>query len=123
MSPKAPSLISVNTKAISELTYDVASDLSAALLQGQCGFNLILRTIIRENLFSKVKFIQKDVDLVFSENTKTICGSILSWLNLENKSSEFKFKVWVANVSNVDKYLAQHRNNKIKKFKSMAKSK
>lgn len=118
----APSMISVATKAVSELTYDATSDLSAALLQGQCGFNLVLRSVVRENLFAKVKFIQKDVDLIFDGNPKTICGSILKWLNLESKSREFKLRVWAANGCKVDKYLTQHRNNKIKKFKRMAKS-
>ena len=105
------------------MTYDATADLSAAFLQGQCGFNIVLRTIVRENLFPKVKFIHKDVDLTFDHDPKTICGSILKWLNLENRQSEFKLKVWAANMCNVDKYLTQHRNNKIKKFKQMATSK
>ena len=60
----APSIISVATKAVSELTYDATADLSAALLQGQRDFNLVLRTVVCKNLFAKVKFIQKDVDLI-----------------------------------------------------------
>ena len=118
-----PSLISVATKEVSELTYDATADLSAALLQGQCGFNIVLRTIVRENLFSKVKFIHKDEDLIFDQDPKTICSSMLKCLNVEHKPNEFKLRVWTANVSNIDKYLAQHRNNTIKKFKRMAKSK
>ena len=113
-------MISVATKAVSELTYDATADLSAALLQGQCGFDLVLRTVVRENLFPKVKFIHKDVDLAFDG---AICASMLKWINLEHKSPEFKLKVWATNVCNVDKYLTQHRNNKIKKFKKLAKSK
>jgi len=110
----------VKTKAVSELTYDATVDLSAALLQGQCGFNLVLRTVVRENLFPKVKFIHKDVDLAFDG---AISGSIFKWMNLENNSQEFKLKLWAANGKNVDTYLTQHRNNKIKKFKRLAKSK
>ena len=83
-------MISVTTKAVSELTYDATADLSAALLQGQCGFDLVLRTVVRENLFPKVKFIHKDVDLAFDG---AICASMLKWINLEHKSSEFKLKV------------------------------
>ena len=105
------------------MTYDATADLSAALLQGQCGFNIVLRTIVCENLFPKVKFIHKDVDLTFDHDPKMICSSILKWLNVENRSSKFKLRVWTANVSKVDKYLAQHCNNTIKKFKQMAKSK
>ena len=82
-----------------------------------------MKTIVQENLFPKVKFIKKDNDLVFDVNQNTICGSILKWLKLDNKEIDFQYRFWSANLYNVDKYVIQHRNNKIKKFKQQAKCK
>ena len=70
-----------------------------------------------------MKFIKKGTDLNFDTNSKTICGSILKWLNLSDKSAEFQYKFWFANQPFVDRFLTQHRNNKIKKFKKVVQSK
>ena len=93
------------------------------MLQGQTGFKMVLKNIIRENLFPKVKFIKKENDLLFDEDASSICGCILKWFNFERKQMNFKYKFWSANQDNVDKYFTQHRNNKIKKFKRQAKGK
>ena len=121
-SKSAPSYISVHTK-VSDLTYDPSSDLSGALLQGQSGFLLVLKKVIREHLFPKVKFINKKTDLAFNNDTRSVCGSILKWLNLQKLESEAKYKFWSANLLHVDRCLTQHRNNQIKKFKKHAESK
>ena len=120
---KAPSTISIRSK-ISDLTsYDPSVDLSSALIQGQNGLNLVPKSIIQDKLFPKVKFIKKECDLGFDTNSRTICGSILKWLNLKDKPTEYQYKFWFANQHNVDKFLTQHRNNKIKKFKRHMESK
>ena len=83
----------------------------------------MLKSVIRDRLFPKVKFIKKETDLNFDTNSKTICGSILKWLNLNNKSAEYQYKFWSTNQPLVDRFLTQHRNNKIKKFKKVVQSK
>ena len=119
-SKSAPSYISVHTK-VSDLTYDPSSDLSAALLQGQSGFLLVLKKVVREHLFPKVKFINKNTDLSFNYDTRSVCGSILKWLNLQTLESGAKYKFWSANSLHVDCCLTQHRSTQIKKFKNMLK--
>ena len=99
-SKSAPSYISVHTK-VSDLTYDPSSDLSGALLQGQSGFLLVLKKVIREHLFPKVKLINI-MDLAFNNDTRSVCGSILKWLNLQKLESEAKYKFWSANLLHVD---------------------
>ena len=121
MTTDTTSPTSIVTKIL-DITYDALVDLSAALLQGQNGFQLVMKTTIRNNLFPLVKFIQKEADLFFDTNEGTICGSILKWLNLDKKSMEIQCNFWSTNYYYIDKYLTQHRNNKIKKFKKQMKS-
>ena len=90
---------------LSRLTYDASIDLYVALLQGQNGLKLVPKTIIRGNLFPKIKFIKKENDLLFDVDHKTICGSILKWLNLDGKQLNFEYNFWSENQNNVDKFL------------------
>ena len=108
---------------MSDITFDPSADLTSALLQGQGGFKVILNTVIREKLFPKVKFVKRECDLMFDTTSKTICGSILKWLHLCDKPSEIQYKFWSNHLFYIDKFLTQHRNNKIKKFKRQMKSK
>ena len=102
---------------LSKITYNVSIDLSALLLYGQNGIKLVLKTIIRENFVRNIKFIKKEIDLLFDADEKTICSSILKWLNLTDKKLDFKYNFWSANLNNIDKFLIQHRNDKIKSSK------
>ena len=108
---------------MSDITYDPCADLTSALLQGQGSFKVVLKSVIREKLFPKVKFVKRECDLIFDTTSKTICGSILKWLYLCDKQSEIQYKFWSNHLFYVDKFLTQHRNNKIKKFKRQIKSK
>jgi len=108
---------------MSDITYDPCADLTSALLQGKDSFKVVLKSVIREKLFPKVKFVKRESDLIFDTTSKTICGSILKWLHLCDKPSEIQYKFWSSHLFYVDKFLTQHRNNKIKKFKRQMKSK
>ena len=41
-------------------------------------------------------FIKKEIDLMFSTESKSICELVLEWLNLNKKSNEFDIQIWFA---------------------------
>ena len=103
--------------------YDHSASYNAALIQGQEGFNAVLRSVIRRQLFPRVKFLDKERDLQFNEASKTICGSMLEWLGIHKSNIECKLRIWTTNYKNINAYHTQHRNNVIKKFLSVGNSK
>ena len=74
-------------------SYNPAAGLSALLLQGKTGFNIVLRNVVGHELFPKVKFIKKEVDLIFSTESKLICWSVFKWLKLNQKLNGSKIKL------------------------------
>ena len=65
----APSVV-LAPSMLSKMTYDASIDLSAALLQSQNAIKLVLERIIQETFFPKLKFIKKEIDLLFNVNEK-----------------------------------------------------
>ena len=109
--------------AASPQLYDHSAAYNAALIQGQEGFNAVLRSVIRRKLFPRVKFLDKERDLQFNESSKTICGAMLGWLGIQKSNLEYKLRIWTTNYKNINAYHTQHRNNVIKKFLSVSNSK
>ena len=106
-----------------EESYDLSKTYDAALIQGQDGFNVVLRSIVRRNLFPKVKFLNSGSELMYNEHSSSVCGSMLKWLGVQKNDHTCKFSIWSKNYKNVKIFHTQHRNNVIKKFQSTGKSK
>ena len=106
-----------------EESYDLSTTYDAALIQGQDGFNAVLRSIVRRNLFPKVKFLNSGSELMYNEHSSSVCGSMLKWLGLQKNDHTYKFSIWSKNYKNVKSFHTQHCNNVIKKFQSIGKSK
>ena len=104
-------------------SYDLSTTYDAALIQGQDGFNAVLRSIVRRNLFPKVKFLNGGSELMYNEHSSSVCGSMLKWLGVQKNNQSYKFSIWSKNYKNVKTFHTQHRNNVIKKIKSIGKSK
>ena len=109
---------------ISEVTnVDLNPDMALLMLKGQWGFNSHLRDIIRTKLFPKVKFISRYHDLSYSSDTRSISASIFEWMGLQGRDTELKMMLWTQFHGHVIKYITQHRNNVIKRFKKVGKRK
>ena len=106
-----------------EESYDLSTTYDAALIQGQDGFNAVLRSIVRHNLFPKVKFLNGGSELMYNEHSSSVCGSMLKWLGVQKNNQSYKFSIWSKNYKNVKTFHTQHRNIVIKKIKSIGKSK
>ena len=106
-----------------EESYDLSTTYDAALIQGQDGFNAVLRSIVRRNLFPKVKFLNGGSELMYNEHSSSVCGSMLKWLGVQKNNQSYKFSIWSKNYKNVKTFHTQHRNIVIKKIKSIGKSK
>ena len=85
------------------------------------GFNTALRDIVRTKLFPKVNFISRYQDLKYSVKKRSIAASVLEWMGLQDRETELKMMLWTQYHGNVIKYLTQHRNNCIKRFKKIGK--
>ena len=103
--------------------YNASAIYNSALIQGQEGFNAVLRSIIGQNLFPKVKFFDNDSELMYNEHTSSICGSMLQWLGVQKNDSAYKFSLWSNNYKNIKMFHTQHQNNVIKKFQVIGNSK
>ena len=103
--------------------YDLSTTYNSALVQGQDGFNAVLRSIVRRNLFPKVKFLNNGSELMYNEHSTSVCGNMLKWLGVQKNDQSYKFSIWSKNYKNVKSFHTQHRNNVIKKFQSIGKSK
>ena len=103
--------------------YDPSSVYNSALIQGQEGFNAVLRSIIRRNLFPKVKFFNSDSELMYNEHTTSVCGSMLKWLGVQKEDLSYKFSIWSKNYENIKAFNMQHQNNVSKKFQVIGNSK
>ena len=106
-----------------EESYDLSTTYDAALIQGQDGFNAVLRSIVRRNLFPKVKFLNSGSELMYNEHSSSVCGSMLKWLGVQKNKQSYKFSIWSKNYKNVKSFHTQHCNNVIKKVQSIGKSK
>ena len=106
-----------------EESYDLSTTYDAALIQGQDGFNAVLRSIVRHNLFPKVKFLNSGLELMYNEHSSSVCGSMLKWLGVQKNDQTYKFSIWSKNYKNVKTYYTQHCNNVIKKLQPIGKSK
>ena len=106
-----------------EESYDLSTTYDAALIQGQDGFNAVLRSIVRRNLFPKVKFLNSGLELMYNEHSSSVCGSMLKWLGVQKNDHTCKYSIWSKNYKNIKSFHTQHRNNVIEKFQSIGKSK
>ena len=97
--------------------------MSIALAQKNETFQIVLRDVIRQHLFPKVKFVKKNPDLMFSNSKKLVCGLILEKMNLTGLLTEEKATLWTNNIELIARFIQFHRNNIIKKIKSWAQSK
>ena len=87
------------------------------------GCDIVLRDVVRTELFPRVKFIINERDLLYSMDKNSICYSICKWCNCLHDNEAKKVNFWMKNTKKVKKYLTQHRNNVIKNIKKIAKSK
>ena len=115
-------MVATRVDRIEEL-YDLSTTYDAALIQGQDGFNAVLRSIVRRNLFPKVKFLNSGSELMYNEHSSSVCGSMLKWLGVQKNDHTCKYSIWSKNYKNVKNFHTQHPNNVIKKFQSVGKSK
>ena len=106
-----------------EESYDLSTTYDAALIQGQDGFNAVLRSIVRRNLFPKVKFLNSGSELMYNEHSSSVCGLMLKWLGVQKSEHTCKFNIWSKNYKNVKSFHTQHCKNVIKNFQSIGKSK
>ena len=97
-------------------TYDPSATYNAALIQGRDGFNAVLRSIVRRNLFPKVKFLNNGSELMYNKHSSSVCGSMLKWLGVQKNNPTYKFSIWSKNYKNIKSFHTQHQNNVIKKF-------
>ena len=119
--PIATNLLS--TFGRNKIEYNERSDLCATFMQEHDTFQIVLRDVIRKYLFPKVKFVHKTTDLMFNLSKKSICGVVLQCMNLNDISTDAKAKIWLNNVDSVAQHIQFHRNNVIKRIKTVAESK
>ena len=115
----------VPTEAISNTAASFANSMNFThgLLQGQFGHNLVLKSVIKNHLFPKVKFINKHHDLAFNQEVGSICYSIFQWCDSLQESVLDKYQFWTSNLSNIQTLHSQHRNNVIKRIRNISNGK
>ena len=113
------------TEAISNTAASFANstNFTHGLLQGQFGHNLVLKSVIKNHLFPKVKFINKHHDLAFNQEVGSICYSIFQWCDSLQESVLNKYQFWTSNLSNIQTLHSQHRNNVIKRIRNISNGK
>ena len=113
------------TEAISNTAASFANSMNFThgLLQGQFGHNLVLKSVIKNHLFPKVKFINKHHDLAFNQEVGSICYSIFQWCDSLQESVLDKYQFWTSNLSNIQTLHSQHRNNVIKRIRNISNGK
>jgi hypothetical protein len=74
-----------------------------------------LDTVIRDEVFTRQKFVNKDVDLKFSNNLNSICRRMSKKLEVEDDDVE---DWWESTREHTHKILKMHRNNTIKGLKN-----
>ena len=104
-------------------SYDPLTTYNAALIQGQDRFNAVLRSIVRRNLFPKVKFLNNGLELMYNQHSSSVCGSMLKWLGVQKNDLTYKFSIWSKNYKIIKSFHTQQQNNVIKKFQTIDKSK
>ena len=82
----------------------------------KAGENFVLDTVIRDEVFTRQKFVNKDVDLKFSNNPNSICRRMAKKLAVEDDDVE---DWWESTREHTHKILKMHRNNTIKGRKKM----
>lgn len=76
----------------------------------------MLDTVIREEVFTRQKFVNKDVDLKFSNNPDSICRRMALKLAVEDSDVE---EWWESTREHVHSCLKMHSNNTIKGLKKL----
>ena len=106
------------TEAISNTAASFANSMNFThgLLQGQFGHNLVLKSVIKNHLFPKVKFINKHLDLAFNQEEGSICHLMFQWCNSLQEPVVNECQFWNLNLSNIKTLHSQHRNNVIKRI-------
>jgi hypothetical protein len=82
----------------------------------KAGENFVLDTVIRDEVFTRQKFVNKDVDLKFSNNPNSICRRMAKKLGVEDDDVE---DWWESTREHTHKILKMHRNNTIKGLKKL----
>ena len=82
----------------------------------KAGENFVLDTVIRDEVFTRQKFVNKDVDLKFSNNPNSICRRMAKKLAVEDDDVE---DWWESTREHTHKILKMHRNNTIKGLKKL----
>lgn len=76
------------------------------------GLHLIVRNIVKEKLFRKLKFFDKRKHGSYSTKTNTVCGMLIKLGNISSVEADYKW--WDAMRSTVMRTHTDHRNNCIK---------
>ena len=97
---------------------NLSSRVNETLAQHNEVFDIVLRDIIQQYLFPKVKFVNKTTDLMFSISKKSVCGVIFEQMNLSNLPIDQKAVLWTNNIYRFARGLQFHRNNIIRKIKN-----
>jgi hypothetical protein len=76
------------------------------------GLHLIVRNIVKEKVFRKLKFFDKRKHGSYSTKTNTVCGMLIKLGNISSVEADYKW--WDAMRSTVMRTHTDHRNNCIK---------
>ena len=76
-----------------------------------------VHSVVGNELFPRVKFLDLVNDLVYSRNLNTICNFVMSWCKLSLDINEELF--WEKAKDWVKKCLARHRSHKATAFRNV----
>ena len=105
------------------LSCDPSANFDFSLMQKQDNHDIVLKNIVRKNLFPRVKFLEKERDLLLNMKEGSICHSMIKWCDKLKENEEYKIRFWTTNMNNIKTFHTQHRNNVIKNIKKIAKRK
>ena len=78
------------------------------------GHKMVVRSMVKSELFRQCKFIDKSTDAAFDADERTVCGFLLAACNVEKDRQR---QWWDNSFHLVKRVMTDHRNNVIKSIR------